>query len=160
MKNTETKIYLMGLFFLILDQLSKYLIKFNLKGQLVIIKDFLSFQYLENEGAAFGLFNGERTFLLMITAAMLVVVSKLIRDEKNFNVLSFWSYALLIGGITGNFLDRILNSYVIDFISFELFAKRMPVFNLADSFIVIAVVLIVIETGFDLYGNYNKRRQG
>ncbi len=151
MKYNKTKIYLFGLIILGVDVITKILVQTFLKEEFVIIKNFFSFKYSQNTGAAFGILEGKQSFLLMITAAVLLILSKLIKDEKCLDRLSFWSYALLIGGILGNFIDRLINSYVVDFISFKLFGYRMPIFNLADTFIVVAVFLIIIEFVRDLY---------
>lgn len=53
-------------------------------------------------------------------------------------------YGTLLGGIIGNLLDRLLRGYVVDFLSFKLFNYNYPVFNVADVFIVVSIILIVL----------------
>ena len=87
------------------------------------------------------MFQGGRILFIIITV---IVVSYLIYElikTKNNNKLYLISFILIISGILGNFIDRLFLGYVRDFISFKIFN---PVFNIADSFIVIGVILFVI----------------
>ena len=54
------------------------------------------------------------------------------------------TYSMLISGIVGNIIDRVLYGKVIDFISFHIFSYNAPVFNIADSLIVVGAILLVI----------------
>ena len=65
-------------------------------------------------------------------------------------------YSLLIGGILGNILDRIIYKGVIDFLDFKIFGYDYPIFNLADSFIVISVILMIIEIIRGRHGNKSR----
>lgn len=154
MKYTKNRIYIMGFILLIIDQISKLIALKFFKNEIVIINNFLSLDLSKNSGAAFGILADKRFFLLMITAAILIVISRLIRDEVSVVRLSFWSYALLVGGILGNFVDRLINGYVVDFVSFKLFGNQMPIFNLADTFIVFGAMLILWE----FYKEYHENR--
>ena len=64
---------------------------------------------------------------------------------------------MLLGGIMGNMIDRILYGYVIDYLSFNLFGFNAPIFNLADTFIVVSVILIFINEGVISRGRVSSR---
>lgn len=154
----KKKIYFAALILFLLDQISKLIIHNYLKNPVVIIKNFFRLNLLQNTGAAFGLFEDARFFLIMITAAVLVLLAKMIKEEKDLSKLSFWIYSLILGGIIGNFFDRIVRGHVIDFLSFKLFNNEMPIFNFADSFIVIGAILIIVDFIKELYEN-NKQKK-
>ncbi|WP_416198105.1 MAG: signal peptidase II [Sporanaerobacter sp.] len=148
---------LYGIFILIilLDQISKQAaVKYLKSGEsLVLIKNFLSFAYVENRGAAFGILQNKKIFFVIITAAVIFWV--IIFLKNNFYHLSKLmkvSLVMLIAGAVGNLIDRIRFGYVIDFISVRFSnGYYFPVFNLADSFIVISTILIVIMVLFNKY---------
>ena len=129
-----------------LDQLTKYLVTVNLKGQpaLVLIDGVLELQYFENTGIAFSLFQGRKAFILMtgflVLAVILFFLFKL-PCEKKFRIVHILLAAVIAGGI-GNMIDRFRFDYVIDFISFVLI--HFPVFNAADCFIVVSVIGLFI----------------
>ena len=65
--------------------------------------------------------------------------------EKNtYSKIQEVAYSFLLGGIIGNLIDRIFRGYVIDFLDFKLFGYDYPVFNLADSFIVVSIIVLII----------------
>ena len=66
------------------------------------------------------------------------MIYEFVKSEDKFNMFSI---SLIISGALGNLIDRILRGYVVDFISFTIFAREMSIFNLADSFITIGVIL-------------------
>lgn len=135
---------------LLLDQYTKYLAVVHLKGQQAIplIKDVFELQYLENRGAAFGSFQGKQGMLFLITViallAMLYVYVKLPRT-KRFVPLEL-TIILLISGAVGNMIDRVMQQYVVDFFYFKLI--NFPIFNVADCYVTVAMVLLIILVGF------------
>lgn len=138
--------FLIG-FIIFADQMSKYAaIKFlKDKRPLNIIDNFFQLNYVENRGAAFGILEHKRLFFVIIT--LLILAFLLFYLIKNHTILSIYtklSLSMLIGGAAGNLIDRIRFGYVVDFISFKLKGiYNFPVFNLADTFIVISTFLIV-----------------
>lgn len=135
------------------DQISKYAAIKHLKGSRPynIIGDFFQFNYVENKGAAFGILQHKRLFFVIITLVIILILSSyLIKNHHNLSFFTKFSFAMLIGGAAGNLIDRIRFGYVVDFISFRLKSfYSFPVFNLADTFIVISTIIIIFIILFD-----------
>ena len=117
------------LILILLDQLTK----FYFKG-----KKFFIFNYSENTGTAFSLFPGLNTILIVIGLIILILLIYFYFKTKNLIQLSL---LLIISGTIGNLIDRIFFGYVRDFIDFKIW----PIFNIADSLIVIGVILILLK---------------
>lgn len=139
------KPYIIAFIFFIIDLISKQLIiKFMELGDSVkIINNFFYITYVRNKGAAWSILEDKRILLLIITVIALYFINKYINKEKLSNTDSL-AYGLIIGGIIGNLFDRVFYTEVIDFIDFRIFGYNYPVFNLADSFIVIGVIILII----------------
>ncbi len=86
-------------------------------------------------------------------------VSNKSMNHEELTKLENISYGMIIGGIIGNLFDRIIYSYVIDFIDFRIFGYNYPVFNLADTFIVIGIIIMVIITIRKEYHERNNSRK-
>lgn len=129
-----------------LDQFTKYLAVFHLKGKpsIPILPGIFELFYLENHGAAFGILQGQKSFLIAVTAAtMILLIYILIRIPENKHYFYIrLILLLLISGAIGNFIDRCLYDYVIDFFYFRLI--DFPIFNVADIFVSTAAVLLVL----------------
>lgn len=142
------KVYIFALISLIIDQIVKILVSnYLILGQTIkIINNFFYLTYVQNKGAAFSILIGYRYILIIITFIFLYYLYKCIKKQKNFNILEIISYGLLLGGIIGNLIDRIIYGYVIDYFDFMIFNYNFPIFNLADSFIVIGCIILVINS--------------
>ena len=126
-----------------LDQWTKYLAVRHLKDQadIPLIPNVLYLHYLENRGAAFGIFQGQKTFfiittLLLLSAALYFYIR--LPYTKRFAAFRICTVLVAAGGI-GNMIDRLCNNYVTDFFYFELI--DFPVFNVADIYVVLAMCL-------------------
>lgn len=132
----------------IIDQISKLFITrlMNVKHSIKIIDNFFYLTYTHNQGAAFSILTGQRIFLIIIT--ILIIILLLSYLKKNFpkDKLTKFSFALILGGSLGNLIDRIVRGSVIDFLDFKIFTYNFPIFNLADTFITIGVILLIIIT--------------
>lgn len=151
-------VVLFSIILILIDQFSKFLVQSYLinREPLVIIDNFLRLYYVENRGAAFGILQGARSLLTIITVVVLVFLSiYLIRNYRKLPKIYLFSISLLIGGTIGNFIDRIRLHYVVDFISVKIFNYNFAVFNFADMFIVVGTILICI--GILLYENPTNR---
>ena len=140
---------LLGLGVFVADQLSKGMIdKLPEDYSHTVIPGLFKIIHAENPGVAFGLFQNAAPFFrdLLITAsslALLVVLGLLWRSKQSAR--TGCAMALIIGGACGNLFDRMLHGKVVDFLLFFVGAHSWPVFNLADSAIVIGAGLLVIE---------------
>lgn len=141
---------LLSIFFIALDQITKHLAILYLKGaeSIKLIQGVLELHYLENRGAAFGVLQGQKFFILFIGIVFLVVLLFcLIKlpDKKKYNLFYYLGSAMLAGAI-GNMIDRIRFDYVVDFIYFSLI--DFPVFNVADIYITVSVFILAIAVLF------------
>ena len=139
------KILLIFVITLFLDQLTKSLVQafIKLEYSLEIIKNFFSLTYVNNYGAAWSILSNKNTFLIIISIVSLVIIYRFMyvfNKNKRNNV----AFGLLFGGISGNLIDRTLLGYVRDFLDFKIFNYNYPIFNIADSLIVIGVFLLLI----------------
>lgn len=133
-------------FLILLDQWTKQLAIGKLKGQeaFVILRGIFELEYLENRGSAFGMFQGKKVFLLIVGVLFMAVMLYLLIKtpaEKRFLPIHIVASGIIAGGI-GNMIDRFFLGYVVDFFSFVLI--HFPVFNVADSYIVIATIAMAI----------------
>lgn len=143
----KKKIIIISFIFTLIDQISKILVinLMNLGEVITIIPSFFYLTHVQNDGAALNILSGNTILLIIISLAALFYVVKLVLDSKTTNKIQFITYTLLIGGIIGNILDRVIYGKVIDFLDFHIFGYHAPVFNLADSFIVIGIILLGIS---------------
>ena len=134
------------LLLLIFDQWTKLLAISHLKGKadIELLPGVFSLHYLENHGAAFGVLQGKKFFFITVTVlmiALLIYVYGRIPVEKHFYPLHGICIALFAGAV-GNFIDRILHNYVIDFFYFSLI--DFPIFNVADIYVTCAMALFIM----------------
>ena len=129
-----------------LDQWTKYLAVLFLKDQdpFVIIDGVFELHYLENRGAAFGILQGQKVIFLICTVLVLAVLAFYYNRmplEKKYQPLR--AVGVLLGaGAVGNLIDRMVQSYVVDFFYFELI--NFPIFNVADIYVTTAAVALIV----------------
>lgn len=147
MKKNKEQAYKITCIILIIDQILKNIIKtkMSLNQEIVLIKNFFSINYLKNTGAAFSILTNQTFILIIISFIIIFVLDRLLTKEKNFNNISVISIGLILGGIFGNLLDRIIYKGVIDYLSFKIFSYDFPVFNLADIAITIGTLLLLFN---------------
>lgn len=138
--------WIIALLVLIIDQLSKlYAAQVLSKGALVLIPGVLELTYLKNTGAAWGMFQGARIPFILLTVAFLILCLWFYKKKRGeLAKLSRIILLLIFSGALGNLIDRVVLGYVRDMIYFSLI--NFPVFNVADSAIVIGAILLVLET--------------
>ena len=149
------KIYIWAFIFFLIDLVSKILVtNINIKTPYEVIHNFFYIDIISNKGAAFSLLPGGTTIFVIIGVGVLIYIDRVIAKEARYKI----PVSLVIGGILGNMLDRILYGEVLDFLSFKLGPIHFPIFNLADTFICVGVVLLVIDyyTRRNLDGNKSR----
>ena len=125
------------------DQISKQLVLRSLRineswSPIPGLSRFFSFTYTTNTGAAFGLFPDRGGLFIVIAIVVIIAIVIYYRYLPANRLLVRISLGLQLGGATGNLLDRLRYGHVIDFLDFKVW----PVFNFADSAIVVGVVLL------------------
>ena len=132
----------------LIDQITKLIItsKIELNKSVILIDNFFNLTYVRNDGAAWSILSGNRIFLILISVATIFLIYKYFIKDKKIQKIETLTYGLLLGGITGNLIDRLIRGYVIDFFDFLIFGYNFPIFNFADIFIVVSVFLIIVET--------------
>ncbi|MEI7026769.1 signal peptidase II [Paenibacillus sp. y28] len=149
--------YVVAIVIFALDQVTKYVIVTNmaLYESRAVIGEFFTITSHRNRGAAFGILQNQRWFFIVITLVVVVgIVYYLNRSVREKKRLLPAALALLLGGALGNFIDRALYGEVVDFLQFRFqfsfFGTPVdytyPIFNLADSAIVIGVALILLDS--------------
>ena len=138
-------ILILSTLLMFIDQLIKYFVIHNLElyKSIKLIPNFFYITFVKNDGAAFSILRGNRWLLIAIGIIALMFMIKLIIMDKKITKLDVVSYSLVIGGILGNLVDRVLYGSVIDYLDFYLFRYNAPVFNFADSCIVIGAIIII-----------------
>ena len=136
----KKKYILITFLFIIIDQLTKFLINQNIEylKSFQIIKNFFYFTNAHNNGAAFSILSGYNLLFISITLIVICLIDKYI--EKNI------SFYILLGGIIGNLIDRLIFGYVRDFLDFRIFNYNFPIFNISDICICLGIFLIIIKT--------------
>jgi signal peptidase II len=130
------------------DQLSKLWIVSNLKihASWKVIPGFFSLTYIQNTGAAWGLFREYPQALAVLASITLIVLILFAPSFQSGNNWTRWGWLLLVGGIAGNLADRIRLGGVIDFLDFYAGGRHWPAFNIADSAICAGVICYIIDS--------------
>lgn len=133
----------MALLFLAFDQFTKYLVVTNLalyevRRPTPALAHLFSFTYVTNTGAAFGFFPNGSFVLVIVAVVVILAIALYFRHVPSDEWLLKISLAMQLGGALGNLLDRVRLGYVVDFMDFHMW----PVFNFADTFIVVGVSLL------------------
>lgn len=148
-------IIILTIVFLIIDIVSKLIVSnlMNVNDSIVVIKDFFYITYVRNTGAAWSIFAGKTWLLIIVSLIIIFFIVGYIYKNKPKSKFEILGYSMILGGAIGNLIDRVIYGYVIDFLDFYIFGYDYPIFNLADSFILIGVILLIIYTWRSKDGN-------
>ena len=149
---------------LLLDQVVKLWAVSYLRvhGPIPIIKNVLELLYVENRGAAFGIFQNKQWFFALISIVVLIiiaVISHRIPADQRYQPLRICLFFICAGAI-GNLIDRVIRRYVVDFIFFNFI--NFPVFNVADIYVTVSIFFLLLLIMFhyseeELDGIFKKR---
>ena len=155
-KNSARAFYLfIALIVVLLDRWTKQIVaqRISLYSHIQVIPGFFRLTHTENTGAAFSLFADspapwKTAFLIGFSGIALVVVSVLLWKNHHAHLATGIGLSLILGGALGNLWDRLARGRVVDFLLFYYKRYQWPVFNLADSAIVVGAGLLVLEIVF------------
>ena len=144
----NARILLVALLTLALDQLTKWVViqKLPLNGEPVAVVDgFFELVHFGNTGAAWSLFSGHNFWLALFSLAALIFLWVSRRHFGAETVLGQVALGLILGGVVGNLVDRVVHHHVVDFLQFYI-PFRFPAFNVADSGICTGVGLMFVQS--------------
>src|SRR5271170_4920595 len=157
MKNTPARIahFLLALFVVLLDRWTKRLVaaRIAMYSHIQVIPGFFRLTHTENTGAAFSLFadspsHWKTALLIGFSVLAMVIVTMLLWKQTRALTMTGVALSLILGGAVGNLWDRVASGRVVDFLLFYVKRYEWPVFNLADSAIVMGAGLLVLEILF------------
>lgn len=139
------KTYVIAIFILLFDQISKSLIEiyFKLNESFVIVKDFFNITVAHNTGGAWSILNNHSYLFIIFSVVALIVLIRFMFQFKN-NLRNNIAFACTVAGIMSNLADRLFLGYVRDFLDFTVLGYDYPIFNIADIAIVVGVLLLIV----------------
>lgn len=151
----RTAHFFLALLVVLLDRWTKWLVaaRIAMYTHIQIIPGFFRLTHTENTGAAFSLFadspsHWKTALLIGFSVIAMVIVSVLLWRQSRALTITGIALSLILGGAVGNLWDRVASGRVVDFLLFYVKQHQWPVFNLADSAIVIGAGLLVIDILF------------
>ena len=147
--------FFLALLVVLLDRWTKRIVavRIAMYRHIQIIPGFFRITHTENTGAAFSLFadspsHWKTSLLIGFSVIAMVIVSVLLWRQARSLTITGIALSLILGGAVGNLWDRVASGRVVDFLLFYFKQYQWPVFNLADSAIVVGAGLLVIEILF------------
>lgn len=155
-------IIFLSILLVVIDQVIKFFISNSMEvyNSIKVIPNFFYITYVKNSGAAFSILTGARWMFIVIALLAIAILIKGINKDKNITKSDMVVYSLILGGIIGNLIDRIIYGYVIDYMDFYIFGYDAPIFNFADMCLVSGAILVIcIILKGDKYEDNNSRRR-
>ncbi|MCQ2958189.1 MAG: signal peptidase II [Candidatus Gastranaerophilales bacterium] len=146
MKRNRIIFFVITVLTLLIDQISKYVIELQpINEKVTIIPHLISFEKVYNSGAAFSIMQNNTFILIFISLVVLgFVFWHIFKNEVK--LIEIIALGLISGGAIGNLIDRVFHGFVIDFIQTEFIT--FPIFNFADTFINIGVIILIVSILF------------
>ncbi len=142
----QKKLYGLSFVLVIIDQIIKYVISktITFNTSITIIDRVFYLTNVHNDGAAFSILSGNIIFLILMTIISLVVIYLLFIKDRTISKIENIFISMLLGGIVGNFIDRLFHGYVIDYLETIIVNYHFPIFNFADICIVLGIIGIML----------------
>lgn len=139
--------YIIAFGIIILDQLTKWLVVRNMevRESIPIVENIIHLTSHRNAGAAFGILQGQMWLFYVATVAVVAVIIYMIQTQLEGSRWYGTALGLILGGAIGNFIDRLLEGAVVDFIDVYIFTYNFPIFNVADISLVTGVIMVIIH---------------
>ena len=159
-KKTRILSFAAVILLLVTDQLIKYAVDLNLKGKpaVVVIKNILQFNYLENDGAMLGMMGGKTALMTVLAVICVIVMVAVVFTGIIKDRVDYWCVLLMISGGLGNIVDRIFRGYVIDYI--EVLFIDFYIFNFADCLITVAAFVLIFYQIYLIFRDSKKDKAG
>jgi len=143
--------YLIAVFVIALDQVTKWLVVKNmaLYESIPVIDGFFHLTSHRNRGAAWGMLEGQMFFFYAVTFVVVIGIIYFMQKYGRSSRLLGISLGLILGGAIGNFIDRLSRKEVVDFFDFNIFGYHYPIFNIADSALVVGIIIFLIVSIID-----------
>lgn len=146
LRNKQLVFFFLILFCTFIDQFFKLVVNSNvqLNQEKILLQGILSIEKVYNTGAAFSILE-YNTFVLIIVSILTLVfiILFVFRQMNKLNFFEIIALALVSGGAVGNLIDRLVFSYVIDFLQLKFIS--FPIFNFADIFINVGVIMLIVN---------------
>ena len=135
---------------LLLDQLTKYYMLHEVLGEQLVIEitSFFNFVRAWNTGVSFSMFNdyGNLGTIILSVVAGIIIIALLVWLKGEKDKLAQIALGMIIGGAVGNVIDRVRLGAVFDFLDFHIMEKHWPAFNMADSFICVGAIILIVQS--------------
>lgn len=146
-EKVKKNIYTITFIVLLLDQVIKNIILKTIEvGECItLIPNFFFFTNIKNTGGAWSILDSYPMILTVISFFCIIGLNYYLTKKNQFTRIEIIYLGLIMGGMLGNFIDRIIYDGVVDFIGFQFGSYQFPIFNIADITIVVGVGLILLE---------------
>lgn len=141
--------YLLYLFVVLtivgLDQYTKILVNTFIESkEIPVIDGFFTLINTKNYGAGFSILQNQRILLIAVPIVVVIIIAIYLLKHKDLSKIEITSLLFITGGAIGNLIDRAFKGYVVDFLDFNFFGYHYPTFNVADSFVTVGAIILII----------------
>ncbi|UOQ93103.1 signal peptidase II [Halobacillus shinanisalinarum] len=143
--------YLIAAAIIIVDQITKWIVvqTMEIRESIPVIENVFYITSHRNRGAAWGILEGQMWFFYIVTVIVVGILIYYMRQYARQSRFVGVALAFILAGAIGNFIDRLFRKEVVDFLDVYIGSYNYPIFNVADSSLVIGVIFVLIATFVD-----------